>query len=861
MMPNDTPRHPHKVELLSPGGSMESIHAAVNAGADAVYAGGTRFGARAYAANPEKDELLEAIDFCHLHGVKLYMTVNTLLKQRELEEELFTFLAPYYEAGVDAVLVQDLGVLQMIRTLFPGLPLHASTQMSVQSPAGAGLSAELGISRIVPARELSLTEIREIYDETGMEIECFIHGALCYSYSGQCLLSSLIGGRSGNRGRCAQPCRKRYLLTDAAGNLLSVPGIGSSVGRNRSDPGIGSWAGRNPSNAGAGTTDERMRYLLNLKDIMGLDLIPELVEAGVASFKIEGRMKSELYTAGVTAIYRKYIDLYEEKGAASYRVEEADRQLLSDLFRKRGYSGGYYHVQNSPSMMAPDVKPKAKPEPDPEGFVLLREQYLSAEKKEKIKGIFTLQKDREAILEVACAGQHVRVIGPKAQEAKSRAVTKEEVTRQLQKTGDTPFAFEDLSIEMEDGLFIPMGALNVLRREALTRLQDVILAPYRRERASDFGEGANENGNDLVAGNGIDENGNDLVAGNGIDENGNISVASNGGLLETPRKDVADQETNAPGMTAFVSSPAQLEAVLDPEGGAAIGTVYLDSMTFLDETFEAGQTRDAIRDHARKDPDAIRARIRKTISSIQESGKEAAIALPPIWRTYVQRRFFRVFTEEILQEADALLLRCFDQLGTFGRGQGPRVPRLVSDASIYAWNRRAVKELQKLGISRVTMPVELSGHELAAVFAEKTTSPMAFELSVYGWQTAMITAQCLRKNTVGCDGTPSLMFLQDETKARFPVRNRCGVCMNEICNSVPLDLTGLDGEIQRSGAMLRRLTFTIESAGQTTEVLQRAARKETAQREASQRKASQKDAPQRESSAPFTRGLFRRGAE
>ncbi|MBO7709706.1 MAG: U32 family peptidase [Lachnospiraceae bacterium] len=316
-------QQPHAVrpELLAPGGSFEGICAAVNAGADAVYAAGTMFGARAYADNPEEDMLLKAIDYCHLHGAKLYMTVNTLLKERELEENLTTFLRPYYEQGVDAVLVQDPGTLCLIRERFPDLPLHASTQMSVQSPDGARLAAALGISRIVPARELTLPEIRQIYEETGMEIECFIHGALCYSYSGQCLMSSLIGGRSGNRGRCAQPCRKRYTLSEGKGRLLSDPAA---------------------------------PYLLSLKDICALQVLPELIDAGVASFKIEGRMKRAEYAAGVTAVYRKYIDLYMQQGMAGYRVDEADIRILQDLYNRGGFSSGYYHVTHTPKMMVMD---------------------------------------------------------------------------------------------------------------------------------------------------------------------------------------------------------------------------------------------------------------------------------------------------------------------------------------------------------------------------------------------------------------------------------------------------------------------------------------------------------------------------
>ena len=188
-----------KSELLAPAGSYQGLQAVIRAGADAVYIGGSLFGARAYADNPDREEMKEAIDFTHIHGKKIYLTVNTLLKNRELYGQLYDFLAPFYEQGADGVIVQDLGVLAFLKKEFPGLPVHASTQMTVTGPKGAALLGKAGVSRIVPARELSLEEIRRIHEETGMEIECFVHGALCYCYSGMCLFSSMLGGRSGNR--------------------------------------------------------------------------------------------------------------------------------------------------------------------------------------------------------------------------------------------------------------------------------------------------------------------------------------------------------------------------------------------------------------------------------------------------------------------------------------------------------------------------------------------------------------------------------------------------------------------------------------------------------------------------------------
>ena len=237
------------VEILSPAGSFDSLKAAVNASCDAVYVGGVKFGARAYADNFTSDTMKEAIDFVHLHGKKLYMTVNTLLKNTELEKELYEYIKRYYELGVDAVIVQDLGVLHFLHSYFPKLPLHASTQMSLTMGEGANVLKDMGVTRVVNARELSLAEIKGMRDKTELEIESFVHGALCYCYSGKCLMSSMIGGRSGNRGRCAQPCRMPY--------QLQIDDVNKGNG-----------------------------YFLSPKDIKTLEILPKLIEAGIDSFKI-----------------------------------------------------------------------------------------------------------------------------------------------------------------------------------------------------------------------------------------------------------------------------------------------------------------------------------------------------------------------------------------------------------------------------------------------------------------------------------------------------------------------------------------------------------------------------------------------
>ena len=241
-----------KVELLAPAGSFDVMKACIAAGADAVYMGMSRFSARAYADNAGTEDYIQAIDYAHLHGKKLYLTVNTLFKEQELLQELGPMLVPLYEAGLDGVIVQDIGAMRLIRERFPDLPLHVSTQAVVSGPESAAFYKRMGAVRVVPARELSLTEIRAIYEKTGMEIECFVHGALCYCYSGQCLFSSIAGGRSGNRGRCAQPCRMTYEVTK--GNEKR--------------------------------TDKKNGYVLSLKDLNTLKLLPEIIEAGVCSLTV-----------------------------------------------------------------------------------------------------------------------------------------------------------------------------------------------------------------------------------------------------------------------------------------------------------------------------------------------------------------------------------------------------------------------------------------------------------------------------------------------------------------------------------------------------------------------------------------------
>ena len=439
------------VELLAPAGDKECFKAALMAGADAIYVGGKKYGARAYAGNFEPDDLIECLHMAHLFQKKVYLTINTLMKQKELDA-LVSFLQPFYEEGLDGVIVQDLGALLCIGRAFPGMELHASTQMTVTGAYGAELLKQYGVSRVVPARELSLDEIVRMKKETGLEIETFVHGAMCYGYSGQCLFSSMLGERSGNRGRCAGPCRLPYRV---------------------------SYEGKQLNN-------KNELYQLSLKDLCTLEALPKLIEAGVDSFKIEGRMKTPEYVSFVTGMYRKYIDLYI-KNPKQYCVTKEDIHMLQHRFSRGSIQSGYYFQHNGRELLTLN-KPGYQSFSTEEYFA--EEQKitdLSHEKKElkiDLAGHFTACAEALICFTVSCKEapeMTVTVYGPEASKAQKCAATVEDVKKQLRKTGNTSFLFTDITFDMGDDLFLPNKALNDLRREALSQMEALLLQKYQRK--------------------------------------------------------------------------------------------------------------------------------------------------------------------------------------------------------------------------------------------------------------------------------------------------------------------------------------------------------------------------------------------
>ncbi len=497
----------HIPELLAPVGSKEALIAAIENGADAVYFGGKVFSARQYASNFTHEELEWAIDYAHVRGVKAYVTMNTLVKDSELEEasDYLQFLC---NAGADAVIVQDMGILRLLREQMPELPVHASTQMTIHNVEGVKFLKELGVKRVIPARELSLEEIRRIKSETNMEIETFVHGALCFSYSGQCILSSMIGGRSGNRGHCAQPCRKKYRMNDIEG------------------------------------------YLLSPKDLNMSEHIGALVEAGIDSFKIEGRMKRHEYVAGVVRVYRKLIDRYFE-APVDFRVTEDEKHTLLQLFN-RGFTTGYFFGNPGSELMSRkypynigtklgtvvDYEPQEKlvsiklkaPLRAGDGIgiggrgtgvtvrkIFIENRMVTAAKtgslvripfdgdvargdavfktydsglmatletgnirKIPIKIAVKARIGEPVELRINDAGNEIKIHGGLVSGAERKPISRQSIAGQLIKLGSTFFEAQEVTFDIDGNIFIPVSELNELRRRAVAELETERAQKWKR---------------------------------------------------------------------------------------------------------------------------------------------------------------------------------------------------------------------------------------------------------------------------------------------------------------------------------------------------------------------------------------------
>ncbi len=718
-----------ELELLAPAGSLKTLKAVIHAGADAVYLGGSMFGARAYANNFNEEELLEAIRFGHIHGRKIILAVNTLLKEYELGQ-LYDYLRPYYEAGVDAVIVQDMGVMEFIKTHFPNLPIHTSTQMTITNVEGARLLKEQGVERVVTAREMSLEEIQRIHDEVGVELESFIHGALCYCYSGQCLFSSIIGGRSGNRGRCAQPCRLSYEVLQGEKSL----------------------------------TGHHATPILSLKDMCTLPFLYELADHGVYSFKIEGRMKTPEYAAGVVSIYRKYMDSYLD--GSRIPVEKKDIRALLELGNRGGFTNGYYYHHNDSDMLSGESASHNKSE----GVLQdnIRREYVDTELKEKIKGKLILNKECPAKIEVQYGKIKVSYQGDMVLVAQNRPLTKEVVTEKITKTGNTPFVFENLEVTMDDDIFMPVNQLNQLRRGALEALEEALLKPYERT-LPELVETSSAETDRQTTGNAIKEK--------------QISRQS---LLQTSGQQSADSSTE---VRVLIEDAEQLPAVLKAD---FVDTVYLDCMLYTRENLICKLSEDIDRVHA--------------------SGKKAFYVFPFIFRQQTSLFYEKIMPELKKLPLDGIMVRSLDEIA-FMKEWGNENWQMVSDSNLYTYSNEAAEYFYRLGMIQDTIPVELNRKEILR--RENSRS----EMIIYGRLPLMITAQCIHKNTLGCMHQHKVLNLKDRYSVHFPVKNFCSECYNVIYNSLPVCLFKEDVTVKKIAPAAVRLSFTTETEEETEQIL------------------------------------------
>lgn len=718
-----------ELELLAPAGSLKTLKAVIHAGADAVYLGGSMFGARAYANNFNEEELLEAIRFGHIHGRKIILAVNTLLKEYELGQ-LYDYLHPYYEAGLDAVIVQDMGVMEFIKTHFPNLPIHTSTQMTITNVEGARLLKEQGVERVVTAREMSLEEIQRIHDEVGVELESFIHGALCYCYSGQCLFSSIIGGRSGNRGRCAQPCRLSYEVLQGEKSL----------------------------------TGHHATPILSLKDMCTLPFLYELADHGVYSFKIEGRMKTPEYAAGVVSIYRKYMDSYLD--GSRIPVEKKDIRALLELGNRGGFTNGYYYHHNDSDMLSGESASHNKSE----GVLQdnIRREYVDTELKEKIKGKLILNKECPAKIEVQYGKIKVSYQGDMVLVAQNRPLTKEVVTEKVTKTGNTPFVFEKLEVTMDDDIFMPVNQLNQLRRGALEALEEALLKPYERT-FPELVETSSAETDRQTTGNVIKEK--------------QISGQS---LSQTSGQQSAGSSTE---VRVLIEDAEQLPAVLKAD---FVDTVYLDCMLYTRENL-------------------IR-KLSEDIDRVQASGKKAFYVFPFIFRQQTSLFYEKIMPELKKLPLDGIMVRSLDEI-TFIKEWGNENWQMVSDSNLYTYSNEAAEYFYHLGMMQDTIPVELNRKEILR--RENSRS----EMIIYGRLPLMITAQCIHKNTLGCMHQPKVLTLKDRYSVHFPVKNFCPECYNVIYNSLPVCLFKEDATVKKIAPAAVRLSFTTETEEETEQIL------------------------------------------
>ncbi len=749
------------VEILAPCGSYDILVAAVKAGADACYIGGNKFGARAYAANLSDDSIIAAIDYAHIHNVKLYLTVNTLFKNQELQE-LYDYLAPYYEGGIDAVIVQDLGAFKFIKDTFPKLAIHCSTQMNITSIHGAEYMKSMGASRIVTPREMSLSEIKSIKDKLDIEIESFVHGAMCYSYSGQCLMSSMAGNRSGNRGRCAQPCRKKY-----NGN-----------------------------------------YILSMKDMCTLDIIPDIIEAGIDSLKIEGRMKNEYYVASAVSAYKELTcDYY----SGCYSNNKADRfkERLASIYNRGGFCQGYYFVHNDSGMISKsrpnnqgvligrlcsadkgmatlklsrdlnchDVLEFKKKDnsfvevctgksgikgqtvsikvPDSKYLVIdqsvyrtkcnklieeINDNIIKQNKRIPVKGRLVGQVGKKLSLCLCCHDSKITVYSERELEkSQSSSYEEKDIVEKLSMLGNTYYYLDGLEMQLDNDVFIPASVIKKLRRDAIDMLTKEICQKARRKPAE----------NSYIY--------NKLVC--------------------------AQNKTISPGVHAGIRNIEQLKEILNFN----IQYIYIQRRLY---------------------DDIISLGIMKKLS---ERNINIYIELPDIIRNdfdlmaYLPDEIYGIYINNI--DGFSIYMKNYNML---------KDKQVVLGSCLYAYNDIAREFLHTNNNISFENPKELRNNELLDM-----NNAYPCQLTIYEYQRVMISAQCVIKNKMSCTGNNKVYTIKDDRGNRFFALSDCMDCHGIIYNGFPTSLIGkIPGNIMSElNVNSLKINFTIENKNQVAGVL------------------------------------------
>lgn len=817
------------IEILAPAGSVDGMKAAFAAGADACYIGGRLFGARAYADNPNEKELVEAVYYAHLRNKKLYLTVNTLLNEEEFPL-LYDYILPYCEAGIDGIIVQDLGVLKFLYKNFDGIELHASTQVTVCDTGAVEILKKYGVTRIVLSRELSLSEI-ENFKNFDIEIECFVHGALCVCYSGQCLMSALNGKRSGNKGSCAGNCRLSYNLYEG----------GSNERRIASEP-----------------------YLLSTKDICTLDLIPEMVETGINSFKIEGRMKRAEYAALTAFLYRKWTDVYLKNGKEYFNSKEIKKDRdndilkLSDIYNRGSFTNGYLTSWNGSFMMSSvrpnhngvfvgqvksvrkntmeikavkelnaqdvlEIRNENKPKEPVYEFTLkdakksgeifdanfnrgllvysglsvyrtknekllseIGERFIKKSEKIKIRAYFFAEIDKEISLTLNRDDISITVKGIVCQKALNKPLKEDRIMDSLLKLGDTDFFMKENDVEVQviGDVFFPISSLNELRRVAIEELSKAIVSKWKKN-----------------------------VSVNGYKN----KLAENEKKPETQSTTNVEKTYYAPEkpckLSILISTSEQLNCVLDELKSCKNSEIIINLELF-----------------GRKN-------LLKMFERLSAPGVHFYLRLPEIFRRKTREIYDGFFSTndgiEVLMAIEGFLLRNLEEI-TFVKGLSESISKnfkIIADTNLYTANSMAVEMLAELGIYRYTSPLEQDLNEVRLVKNALGVSSK-LTLPVYGREELMVMTQCQWKNQGACvkelkkghKQLADVLYIENKKKingkiGKFPVIKNCETCTNYVYQGEPINFLHKKEEIKKLAPDYMRLDFTFENEKEVREVI------------------------------------------